>query len=116
MYVNHQLLNFRKEHNNIFSGDYIPLKCTGMLSDNVIAFERSYGRNKIIVIVSNKIATNLNGIIEPVREFWGDAQIVLPRKYDLKDILTGRKYKSIQILKLSEIFDIFPFSVLFNGD
>ncbi|MEM0132843.1 malto-oligosyltrehalose synthase [Acidiplasma sp.] len=116
MYVNHQLLNFRKEHNNIFSGDYIPLKCTGMLSDNVIAFERLYKGNKIIVIVSNKIATDLNGINEPVREFWGDAQIVLPRKYDLKDILTGRKYKSIQILKLSEIFDIFPFSVLFNGD
>ena len=72
MVVTSKLLNFRREHAELFSqGEYIPLEVTGARADHVIAFARHLHDQWCIVAVPRLMASLDNGA-------WDDTEIKLP--------------------------------------
>ncbi len=112
--INYILLNFRKDHNNLFNGEYIVINSNGKYKNNIFSFLRKYKNEVLIVIIPLNIAI-YNKM--PLKDFWEDTEIIL-KKYNNKKYynLLNKKYYDINNKKLSYLLDIFPFAILYSGE
>ncbi len=98
IYTIYRTLNFRREHANLFAeGDYLPLQATGFRSRNVFAFSRSFGTERLIVVVPRLVVGLTEGIQKPLlgTEVWQDTWLTLPvdsPPYRYRNVFTGEAF------------------------
>jgi len=113
LYVNWKLLNFRKEHVDLFlHGEYIPLHVSGPQADHVIASARRVHGELCIVAVSRLCGSLTRAGVPPIGEkVWGDTQIELPANFPTKgrDVFTG---EDVSTRLVSSLFGTLPFAVV----
>jgi (1->4)-alpha-D-glucan 1-alpha-D-glucosylmutase len=93
MYVMWRLLNFRREHSDLFQqGEYIPLRITGASADHVVAFARRL-HDKWFVVAVPRLHASLGqaGALPLGKAVWQETEIEIPRGAPVtwKHILTG---------------------------
>ncbi len=123
LYVTRMALNFRKEHDSLFSkGAYVPLKCEGELKDNICSFVRMEGDEAVFVVTPRFIA-GLSGLESGMpfgEKAWGKTYIVLAEEVRgriFRNVFTGEKVKTglrdeKRILAAAEVFSCFPVAML----
>ena len=91
-----RVLRLRQQKPQLFRrGDYLPLAATGREAENVIAFARAAGDDKLIVIAPRLVFGTAHGdLAKPYTERWVQTHIPLPeglanRRY--RDILSGEE-------------------------
>ena len=112
-WVNHVTLKLRSEYDALFSkGEYVPLAVQGLLSDHIIAFERCYEDQSLVVV----LPLNLAGL--PWLVDWKDTAVVINREaHQYKDIITGTIHRQSEKMFISDLFQLQQFSVLtFSAD
>ena len=114
MYVTWRLLNFRREHQDLFlQGEYIPLNVTGACADHVIAFARRLNDEWCVIAVP-RLSAGLSraGSIPTGKAVWQDTQIEMssgaPSTWN--HILTGEQVGLP--LRASELFQHLPLAAL----
>ena len=116
MYVTWKLLQFRREHAELFSqGEYIPLHVTGTYANHVIAFARHLHGQWCVVAVPRLCASITRAGSPPVgKKVWKRTQIELPEKapQSWKNILTDEDVNSRFV---SDLFATLPLAVLQNS-
>jgi (1->4)-alpha-D-glucan 1-alpha-D-glucosylmutase len=123
LYLIYKALNYRKKNRDLFDrGEYLPLDIMGGKVDNVCAFVRRIGNNRIL-IVAPRFFTSL--ISQPTelplgKTVWDDTFIVIPiaepgAQYInifTGEMITAKNYKDVTALHLSDIFSNFPVAML----
>lgn len=123
LYITHQALAFRRDHQQLFEdGEYVPLEATGLRRANICAFMRTLNDTSVTV-VAPRLGLQLTGGSEqpPVGEaVWGDTWLHLPharagQRY--RNVLTGETFavgrrSNRRGLQLAQIFGRFPFALL----
>lgn len=94
MYVIHSVLQFRREHPELFAaGSYVPLEASGERARHVIAFARG-SANAQVIVVAGRFFMNL-GIGAhsfPAGTMWSGTVLALPHDFASKryvELLTG---------------------------
>jgi (1->4)-alpha-D-glucan 1-alpha-D-glucosylmutase len=108
LYVTWKLLNFRREHSNLFlHGEYIPLRVAGSRADHVIAFARRLHSDWCVIAVPRLLAKLGRG-----KRLWQDTSIEMPLETPSHwvNILTMEKVSTRS--SVSEVFATLPFAVL----
>lgn len=128
LYVTWQSLIYRREHHEMFSSNtYVPLYTEGDRKNSACAFlRRDPGSGVIVIAPLQPASLTSNGLEQPLGEkTWGNTFINLPRACAGKvfhNIFTGENIdtgssEGPAILKLSEVFNIFPVAALhFSND
>jgi len=123
LYLIYKTLNYRRKNRELFErGEYLPLEVMGERADNVCAFARRIGTQRVIVSVP-RYFTKLIPQAEDLplgKQVWGDSYIVVPisepgARYQnifTGETLTARTFKEATALQLSDVFFSFPVSVL----
>jgi (1->4)-alpha-D-glucan 1-alpha-D-glucosylmutase len=114
MYVTWKLLQFRREHADLFSqGEYIPLSVTGTHADHVIAFARHLHGQWCVVAVPRLCASITRAGSPPLgKKIWKTTQIEPPRgaSKSWTNILTGEDVRLPFFA--SNLFSRLPVSVI----
>jgi (1->4)-alpha-D-glucan 1-alpha-D-glucosylmutase len=108
LYVTWRLLNFRREHSDLFlHGEYVPLRVVGSRADHVIAFGRYLHDDWCIVAVPRLLAKLGRG-----KNVWQDTSIELPpdTPSDWINVLANEEPSSP--LPASSLFSTLPLAVL----
>jgi (1->4)-alpha-D-glucan 1-alpha-D-glucosylmutase len=125
LYLIWRVLNARRESPPLFqNGDYIPLGVHGGKANHLVAFARTHGPSRAIVVVPRLIA-KLMGLREELPlggEVWGDTLIELPPNFDniaYRNILTSEivrpcRNQNASTLCASEVLRNFPVSLLLD--
>ena len=110
------LLELRKRLPALFQhGEYIPLETMGEYSQNILAFERSYEKNKIIIVVPLNIAEIAERQKKsPISVDWKDTSIVLQDKVsgNFLELVNGQDIHAGKNINVSSIFGRFPLAIL----
>ncbi|OGW53764.1 MAG: hypothetical protein A2Y81_12600 [Nitrospirae bacterium RBG_13_43_8] len=123
LYLIYKALNYRKKNRELFErGEYLPLEVMGKKADNVCAFVRRIGNNRVL-IVAPRFFTSL--ISQPTglplgESVWDDTFIVIPiaepgAQYInifTGEMITAKNYKDATEVHLSDIFANFPVAML----
>ena len=121
MYTTMTLLRFRRAHRELFQcGGYEALATDGARRDHLFAFARSYGRQRVLVVVPRLIATLLpDAGVPPLGErVWADTRVVVPDSATAyRHVLTDRRLATRRdgdraALHASEIFEHIPIAFL----
>jgi len=126
MYVMHRVLQFRREHRELFAtGSYIPLEASGARARNLIAFARRTA-NERVIIIAGRFFTKLEGGARtlPAGTAWSGTELPLPAELASRcylDLFTGCVIDSHErngeaLLMLDEAFAFMPISVLVPSD
>jgi len=120
LFLTGALLRFRRNMPQLFSGgSYLPLRAGGSNSSHVLAFYREHREESMIVAVSKLPATLMKGQQNwPLGdEVWKDTSLEMPRSgdYSYRDILTGGHHAFSQKIKVADLFEHLPVSVLKNS-
>src|ERR1700676_1493065 len=121
LYVIWKALNFRRQHEQLFSrGDFVPVKVLGSRQENVAAFLRRHEKEWILVVMPRWLARSrhpqswANG-----GRFWGNTEIRLPPRtpQSWHDTFTGaevpsKNVKGQRALVVSQLLRRFPLALL----
>lgn len=119
-------LCFRREHPDLFlKGTYTPLRFTGPVRRNAIAFLRRHGEKTALVATARFFSalTDENGRILPSLQAWNRTRLVLPAELRentlFTDIISGRKVRSLRegrdsVIRAESLFDSSPVAFLTN--
>lgn len=123
LFLTYKALNFRKIKKHIFErGEYLPLEVMGKMFDNVCAFARRIGDERIIVAVPrflSQVIPQAKGL--PFGEkVWGDSFIVVPiaepgaryRNIFTDELITAKDYMDATALHIADLFANFPVAML----
>jgi (1->4)-alpha-D-glucan 1-alpha-D-glucosylmutase len=108
LYVTWKLLNFRREHGDLFlQGEYIPLSVTGSRADHLIAFARHIHEDWCVVAAPRLLAK-----LGRSKNVWQDTAIHLPPEAGSRwtNILTDEQVSGA--LSAAKIFATLPVAVL----
>jgi (1->4)-alpha-D-glucan 1-alpha-D-glucosylmutase len=108
LYVTWKLLNFRREHSDLFlQGEYIPLRVAGSGADHVIAFARRLHSDWCVIAVPRLLAKLGRG-----KRVWQDTSIEMPPETPSHwvNLLTREEVSTRS--SMSEFFATLPFAVL----
>ena len=119
-YLTYKTLNFRRAHASLFNeGDYLPIKATGKLRNNLVAFARNDNNQQVMVIVPRFVSTlyGQNFSVKPER--WADTAIHLPDKaitgwgnIFTGETLTVEQSNGQRQLRLAQALREFPVALL----
>jgi (1->4)-alpha-D-glucan 1-alpha-D-glucosylmutase len=122
MYVTWKALSIRNEMSAVFrDGDYTALKVHGADSDHVLAFTRTIGDTRFVVIVPRLCARLVGGNIRlPLgQEVWHDTAVHLPKWGNnvFHNVFTGEDVRpagsdSGSELKIASALNAFPVALL----
>jgi (1->4)-alpha-D-glucan 1-alpha-D-glucosylmutase len=94
MFLIQRVLQFRREHANLFrSGNYLPLKASGILADCCISFARQW-HDDWIVVMAPRLSSRIG--FPPVGERWKDTAVELPENFgreNARELFTNRESK-----------------------
>ncbi|HKI90075.1 MAG TPA: malto-oligosyltrehalose synthase [Draconibacterium sp.] len=105
-------LQERMNHENLYlKGSYVPLKVTGGLEKNIIAFYRNYSDEHLIVVLP------LNSADLPDGVSWGNTQIELPSSIPSKWVnhISKESVTLDRELKINDVFNVIPFGFLMSS-
>jgi len=122
MYVTHRVLQFRRDHRELFAtGSYIPFETSGTHAHHVIAFARR-AADEGAIVAAGRFFTRLGGGARtlPAGAVWSDTGLSLPadlasRRY--LDLFTDRtidvhEKDGVTWLSMGEAFALMPISML----
>lgn len=117
LFITRALLRHRREFPQLYSeGSYEPLPVEGQFAEHVIAFQRKYKDQTLVVVVPR--FTSKLGLTPPIGPMWGDTRLLFPDcPSELKHLITG---ETIVVhpqdldhgVGLKELLTDFPFGVL----
>jgi (1->4)-alpha-D-glucan 1-alpha-D-glucosylmutase len=112
--LTHRLLRLRKELPALFcDGTYEPVEVTGPHRDQIVAFRRSSGHNRIMVAAARHFAGRTDhGTRWPDRGWQAELSLDQRHRQGLRDALGGGG--QLQSLEISELFAALPVAVLRN--
>jgi hypothetical protein len=97
LYVTHEALAYRRRHPALFAeGAYLPLGAHGPRSENVVAFGRALGDERVIAAVPRLLA-RLHPSDPPVGAAWAGTWLELPDEGAApayRNVLTGEQWRS----------------------
>ncbi|OLD69874.1 MAG: hypothetical protein AUI45_06265 [Acidobacteria bacterium 13_1_40CM_2_56_11] len=108
LYVTCKLLNFRRDHSDLFlRGEYIPLRVNGSCADHIIAFARQLHDDWCVVAVPRLLAK-----LRRRKKVWSGTSVELPPQAPTHwmNILTNEEICRDRFA--SELFSQLPFTVL----
>ena len=113
MFVTQRLLNFRREHPQLFlHGSYVSLAVSGTHAESLVAFAREH-ENKWIVVLVPRLSSRVG--FPPIGELWQDTAVELPTaagEHGARNLFTGAELKiESGALKISEAMRELPFAV-----
>ncbi|MBL6456405.1 malto-oligosyltrehalose synthase [Belnapia sp. T6] len=95
------LLAHRRDHEALFTeGGYEALAATGAKADQLCAFLRSHGEDRLLVVASRFPAR------QEVDRGWGDTAIPVPGTGGWRDLLTGRRLEAGAITAEAVLADL----------
>ena len=108
-----RLLQLRRANPALFThGDYEPLVAEGPASNNVIAFLRHHGPNRLVVVASRLT----NGLIHSdASKFWNDTRLTIPPVHgnsELRSVFDDAMTFNEPTIQLAELFRTIPVAVL----
>ena len=118
LFVLWRILELRKQRPALFErGDYRGLSVAGKRAEHVIAFLRTDGNDRCLVVVPRFFTSLLAGHdgLPCGEEIWGDTVIELPShegSSSLSDQLSGRMHPNAGRLRVGEVLAEFPVAVL----
>ncbi len=117
LYLTRTLLRRRRAEEDLFArGAYVPLSVSGSGGRNVVAFARR-GAKRVALTVAGRFFTELQaeaGQVPP-GSAWKDTTVEIPAEWapaELEDVLTGRKVRCGESVRVAELFEAMPFAVL----
>jgi (1->4)-alpha-D-glucan 1-alpha-D-glucosylmutase len=122
LYLLHRLLTFRRAHNELFAGgDYIPLGAGGRWGRQICAFARRSGRAWVIAIAPRMVGELVYRGNVPLGEAaWESGTVTLPAGAPSRwrDVISDKRIETMgdNILRLSDIFEDFPVSLLYHEE
>ncbi len=113
LWLTHQLLNLRKEKDQLFiSGDYLPLKVEGIHQHHILAFIRELQQQKYLVITLLHLSTLIEEQQVKLTDLnWKDTQVKLPYTASWFNILQLNEGEGSQLL-LNDLNLQMPFAIL----
>ncbi len=125
LYLTHQALNFRREHEDLFrDGDYYWVDVQGKQADHVCAFVRVQEDDMTLVVIPRLTATLMGDqqALPLGADVWHDTRLMLPREAavdTLNNVLTDENFTlnehgDRRVLLMSEALSTFPVG-LFHG-
>ena len=108
-WVHHLLLQERDQHTSLYlKGDYTPLKKKGAAKNHVIAFQRHYKDEYLLVI----LPLNLAAMNDPGT--WKKTRVELPELAPLhwENLFTGKENEYADAIHVQDLFKDFPVAVL----
>ena len=122
LYLTRTALRFRQSERELFAkGAYLPLRVMGKKQKHVVAFARSYGGRRVMVVASRLFAQLGADSRPPIgEETWFDTSVMLRRQFgdrNYRDIFTGRTFaikgrNGHIVLPLKEVFSHLPVAML----
>jgi (1->4)-alpha-D-glucan 1-alpha-D-glucosylmutase len=119
LYVTYKALDMRRADKNVFQqGSYVPLQAEGQRQEHICAFARGRGDKWALIVVPRLVSKLVDTGTSPVgQRVWGNDMLLLSEDMpqDWLNVLTGENLKVSdrpKRLYLSEIFRIFPVSLL----
>jgi (1->4)-alpha-D-glucan 1-alpha-D-glucosylmutase len=120
LYLVHVLLEFRKNHLQLFeSGAYIPIEIEGTFKENIVAFIRKT-ENKTALMIAPRFYSYFTkaGEMNNASDAWGDTTLLLPETVwplHVQSIITGRNiYLENKKTLISNILTDFPLNAFVN--
>jgi (1->4)-alpha-D-glucan 1-alpha-D-glucosylmutase len=108
LYVTWKLLNFRREHSNLFlRGEYIPVGVAGSRANHVIAFARRLYNDWCLIAVPRLLAKLGRG-----KRLWQDTSIEMPLEAPSQWVNVLTREEVSKRSSVSELFATLPFAVL----
>ena len=108
LYVTWKLLNFRREHSNLFlRGEYIPVGVAGSRANHVIAFARRLYNDWCLIAVPRLLAKLGRG-----KRLWQDTSIKMPPEMPSHWVNVLTREEVCTRSSMSEFFATLPFAVL----
>jgi (1->4)-alpha-D-glucan 1-alpha-D-glucosylmutase len=120
LYVTHEALTYRRRHPALFAeGAYLPLGAHGPRSENVVAFGRALGDERVIAAVPRLLA-RLHPSDPPVGAAWAGTWLEVPDEGAApayRNVLTGEQVAITARdgrpgMALDAVFAIFPVALL----
>jgi (1->4)-alpha-D-glucan 1-alpha-D-glucosylmutase len=117
LYLTRALLRRRRAEEELFAaGAYVPLASSGGRGRNVVAFARRASK-RIALTVAGRFFTELQTDWSqmPPASVWKDTAVKIPEEWapaELEDVLSGRKLRCGDSVRVSELFEAMPFAVL----
>ncbi|HVX10526.1 MAG TPA: malto-oligosyltrehalose synthase [Pirellulales bacterium] len=116
LYVTSRVLNFRRQHADLFrGGDYLALEATGPAAEHVCAFARVLGEQAIVAVVP-RLVLSLQSAGRPIwnADIWGDTSVTLPDSAGTwRNLLTGETPASAAGgVRLASLLGAFPIALL----
>ena len=117
LWVTQRALCLRKDHPDVFRGDYLPVHAAGSRRDHVIAFAREYDGSMAITVAPRFTHTLMKGRIAlPVGENWTDTELLLPPNTPavFENVLTGELLHTTAAgtLPCQAVLRVFPSALL----
>ncbi len=118
LFLIHKSLKARNDRKDFFQeSDYMPLVVRGKFKDHVVSFARRKGKIWSITVVPRLLVSLVNEDEFPVGErVWEDTHILLPKESPdfWKDALSDKLIKGVSILRVGNILEHFPVSLLLS--
>ena len=114
MFLTQQLLQFRRQHLDLFQGGtYLPIRARGILTDCCVAFARELDA-RWIVVVAPRLSSRVG--FPPIAEKWHDTVLDFPEELALKNArnLFTQQLAAIdgRQLKVADALSTLPFAVI----
>jgi (1->4)-alpha-D-glucan 1-alpha-D-glucosylmutase len=123
LYLVHKLLDFRREHHELFAeAEYLPLDITGESRNAVCAFARRKDRAWVVAVAPRLVGSAVfRGILPVGDEFWHSTAVSFDTEMPGKwlNVITGERFEvadfgSSQTLPLSRLLRNFPVALLYR--
>ena len=119
-------LRLRRRLANVFvGGDYIPLMPEGSAAQHIVAFARSAGNKRVVVIVPRLVAglCGSGATLPTGPAVWHDTQVPLPKNWEgggyrnifTREVLRVPAAGEREALRVADIFSALPVALLENN-
>jgi len=123
LYLTYRTLTFRRIYQQLFAhGDYQAVQALGEYQENVVAFQRKWEKQTILVVIPRFCAQLTKNVTQPPlgEAVWQDGLIALPQDQPgqtYRNIFTGQtiqveNYSESPVLRLATVFAHFPVALL----
>jgi (1->4)-alpha-D-glucan 1-alpha-D-glucosylmutase len=117
-YLLYKLLNFRRLHADLFAeGDYVPLRASGAMSEQLCAFSRRGGQAWVIAVVPRLTGKMMGDA--PVGEAWAATELHLPEgaPAEWRDVISGARVGAAAgQLSVGAALKHFPVALLYGEE
>jgi (1->4)-alpha-D-glucan 1-alpha-D-glucosylmutase len=110
-------LSLRRDHPELFRGDYLPVHAAGSRREHIVAFAREEGGRMALCVAPRFTYTLLKGRPAlPLGDVWGDTELLLPPNTPsvFENVLSGEmlSVSDTGTLRCRDLLNVFPCALL----